>query len=174
VNHPLSCRCGILKGTLSHPELTNRVVCYCRDCQAFTHFLNRANDILDANGGSDVIQTLPAYLTFTQGQQQLACVRLSEKGLVRWYTRCCDTPIGNTPADFRMSFIGLLHSCLENDGKSLDESFGPVRMWSFTQRAKTPVRPRTHTMVAGILRVIGMAIRAPQRRLQAHSLESSA
>jgi hypothetical protein len=93
---------------------------------------------------------------------------------VRWYTRCCDTPIGNTPADFRMSFIGLLHSCLENDGKSLDESFGPVRMWSFTKRAKTPVRPRTHTMVAGILRVIGMVIRAPQRRLQAHSLESSA
>lgn len=160
MNHPLSCKCGILKGIVAHPERVNRAICYCRDCQAFAHFLGRADEVLDANGGTDVIQTIPAHLTFTQGQQQLACMRLTEKGLVRWYTRCCNTPIGNTSADFRISFIGLIHNCLDDNDKSLDDSFGAVRMWSFTKGAKKPVKSRTPTMVAGILRLIGMVFRA--------------
>jgi Family of unknown function (DUF6151) len=51
LSHPLQCRCGTLKGYVAHPERVNRVVCYCRDCQAFAHFLGGANDILDAQGG---------------------------------------------------------------------------------------------------------------------------
>ena len=33
----------------------NRVVCYCDDCQAFLHYLKRA-DLLDAHGGTDIVQ----------------------------------------------------------------------------------------------------------------------
>lgn len=62
-------------------------------------------------------------------------MRLSEKGLLRWYAKCCNTPIGNTLADYRISFIGLLHDCLTRTGESLDESFGPVRARSFTAAA---------------------------------------
>ena len=160
MNHPLQCTCGTLKGYVRHPERVNRVVCYCTDCRAFAHFLGRAGEILDTKGGTDVIQTVPANITFTQGQQALACMRLTEKGLVRWYTKCCNTPIGNTPADFRVSFIGLIHTCLEDPNQSLDESFGPVRMWSFTKGAKAPVKSRPVAMIAGMLRFIGMLIRA--------------
>jgi hypothetical protein len=160
VNHPLQCRCGTLRGYVDTRKPVNRAVCYCKDCQAFAHFLGRAGEILDSHGGTDVIQTIPAHLLFTQGQHQLACVRLSEKGLVRWYTRCCNTPIGNTAADFRLSFIGLIHSCLESEEKSLADSFGPVRMWSFTKGAKKAIKSRTPTMIFGILRLIGILIRA--------------
>jgi hypothetical protein len=41
--HPLRCSCGTLKGFVTHPERVNRVVCYCRDCQAFARFLRRAS-----------------------------------------------------------------------------------------------------------------------------------
>jgi len=160
MNHPLQCSCGTLKGYVSHPKRVNRVVCYCKDCQAFAHFLGRADEILDAKGGTDVIQTVPANVTFTEGQQVLACMRLSPKGLLRWYARCCNTPIGNTLADFRISFIGLIHTCLENPDKSLGESFGPVRMWSFTKSAKEPTKSRRAAMTAGILRFLAMLIRA--------------
>ena len=161
MNHPLQCQCGTLKGTLSHPERVNRVVCYCRDCQAFAHFLGRAAETLDPQGGTDVIQTLPARLTFTTGQEVLACVRLSEKGLVRWYAKCCNTPIGNTLMDFRISFIGLVHNCLQTPDKSLDASFGPVRMWSFTKGAKGgEVKSKPLAMTAGLLRMIAMLTRA--------------
>jgi hypothetical protein len=160
MNHPLQCACGTLKGYVSHPERVNRVVCYCRDCQAFARFLGRAGEILDAHGGTDVIQTIPANVTFTTGQEVLACMRLTEKGLVRWYAKCCNTPIGNTLADFRISFIGLVHSCLESGNQSLDDSFGPVRMWSFTKSANGAVESHRVAMTAGILRLTAMVARA--------------
>jgi hypothetical protein len=159
MDHPLQCTCGTLKGYVRHPERVNRVICYCRDCRAFAHFLGRPADILDAQGGTDVIQTVPANVTLTEGQQVLACMRLTEKGLVRWYAKCCNTPIGNTVADFRVSFIGLVHNCLENPDRSLDDSFGPVRMWSFTKGAKGFVKPRPVAMIAGMLRFIPMVMR---------------
>lgn len=122
MDHPLQCTCGTLKGTVSELRRVNRV----KDCQAFAHFLGRTPDILDAKGGTDVIQTLPANVTLTAGQDVLACMRLSEKGLLRWYTKCCNTPIGNTLVDYKISFIGLIHTCVDSSNRSLDESFGPL------------------------------------------------
>jgi hypothetical protein len=156
MNHPLRCRCGRLRGTVSHPERVNRVICYCKDCQAFAHHLGRPDEILDENGGSDVIQTIPANLSFTAGVEQLACLRLSDKGLLRWYAACCNTPIGNTLADRRVSFIGLIHSCLDQDGVSIDTAFGPVRMWNSTPNAWRPVNPSKIAWIAGVLRFIKM------------------
>jgi hypothetical protein len=160
LNHPLRCRCGKLKGYVSQPERVNRALCYCRDCQAFAHFLGRADDILDSQGGTDVIQTLPARVTFTQGQETLACMRLSKNGLIRWYTACCNTPIGNTLPNFRMSFIGLIHSCLESTGGALDRSFGPARMRVNTKSAKGEVKSNSGRATWGILRVLAMVARA--------------
>jgi hypothetical protein len=143
MSHPLQCRCGTLKGYVVNPRSANRVICYCKDCQAYAHFLARPGDILDARGGSDVIQILPKYLSLTQGIAALACMRLTPKGLLRWYARCCDTPVGNTLATPKFSFIGLLHSCLETDGPPLEDVFGPVRGRVNTRGAGGDPKPRT-------------------------------
>jgi hypothetical protein len=42
-------------------------VCYCADCQAFARFLKRENEILDERGGTSIIQTIPANVTFAEG-----------------------------------------------------------------------------------------------------------
>jgi len=160
MNHPLQCGCESLKGYVTHPESVNRCVCYCRSCQAFAHFLGRADEILDVHGGTDVIQTSPAQLTLTQGREFLACMRLTEKGLLRWYAACCNTPIGNTLPNFRMSFVGLVHTCLEVTGQSLGDSFGPVRMYVNTKSAKGPVRSGSIAATWGILRVLAKIVRA--------------
>jgi hypothetical protein len=142
MKHPLQCRCETLKGFVDDPQNANRGICYCKDCQAFAHFLGRAREILDPQGGTDVIQVLPKNITLTQGLESLACMRLTEKGLLRWYTACCNTPVGNTLANYKISFIGLVHNCLETDGVSLQESFGPVRAWVNTQGAKASPKPK--------------------------------
>jgi hypothetical protein len=160
LDHPLRCRCGAVKGYVSDPQSVNRAVCYCRDCQAFAHFLGRAGDILDARGGTDVIQTLPARVIFTEGREVLACMRLSRNGLMRWYTTCCNTPIGNTLPNFRFSFVGLIHNCLENGGVPLDGSFGPVRMWINTKSAKGHAAPKSAGVMPGILRLLAIVARA--------------
>src|ERR1700760_285054 len=75
------------------------------------------HETLDARGGSDIVQVLPKNVTFLQGVNSLACMRLTDKGMVRWYASCCKTPIGNTLADYKISFIGLLHDCLESEDR---------------------------------------------------------
>jgi hypothetical protein len=101
------CRCGVVRGTVANAsrQSVNRVICYCNDCQAFAHQLGRA-DLLDAYGGSDIIQVAPAALTFTQGQQNIVGLRLSPNGLYRWHTSCCNTPLGNMVST-TLPFVGI-------------------------------------------------------------------
>jgi hypothetical protein len=140
------------------PGNANHGVCYCRDCQAFAHFLGRASEVLDERGGTEVIQTLPRNVVFTQGIEALACMRLTPKGLVRWYAGCCKTPIGNTLATPKLSFVGLIHTCLEGAAEapgSLDPVFGPVRCWVNPSGAKGEPKPK----VAGQWQVLGWFFR---------------
>ena len=86
--------------------------CYCRDCQAFAHALGNPGAILDKLGGTDIVATLQQYVTFTKGTEALACLSLSERGLLRWYANCCNTPIANTARNPKLSYVGLVHTCL--------------------------------------------------------------
>jgi len=88
---------------------------------------------------------LGRYVTITAGMENVACMSLTENGLLRWYARCCNTPIGNTPRNFGLSYVGLVHNCLEHSSESLDSAFRPVQIWVNTKGAKgtppsTPLR----------------------------------
>jgi hypothetical protein len=118
------CRCGEVEGVVANasPQKVNRVVCYCDDCQAFLHQLGRA-DLLNAQGGTDIIQVAPASLTFTKGQNHIAGVRLTPKGLFRWYATCCNTPVGNTlgPA---IPFVGIVAQTFDGGPQRAQIVFG--------------------------------------------------
>ena len=120
----LACKCGEVAGRVTNasPRTVNRVVCYCDDCQAFLHQLGRA-DLLDAQGGSDIVQVAPASLSFHQGMDRIVGVRLSSKGLYRWYTACCKTPVGNTlgPA---IPFVGIVAHVFTTGSTTPDDVFG--------------------------------------------------
>lgn len=122
----LRCRCGQVHGTLRDvsPASVNRTVCYCDDCQAFLHWLDRA-DLLDGLGGTDIVQVAPSSLAFDRGREQFSGMRLSGKGMFRFYARCCNTPLGNTLRPF-MPFIGIPDAVLRGT-KKFDEVFGPPR-----------------------------------------------
>jgi hypothetical protein len=116
------CRCGEVRGIVTDPSprTVNRVVCYCDDCQAYAHQLGRA-DLLDDKGGSDIVQLAPASIRFIKGQDRIAGLRLTPKGLYRWHTTCCNTPVGNTmgPA---VPFVGIPVQSF--DAPRLDDVFG--------------------------------------------------
>lgn len=131
---PLRCRCGAVRGVARNvaPSSVNHCFCYCDDCQAFAHYLGRADDVLDAHGGTEVSQMSPANLAFTAGADKIAAIRLTAKGLVRWYARCCNTPIGNTMAASGVPFIGVVHAFVDAPSAAL----GPIRGRGFAQSAK--------------------------------------
>jgi Family of unknown function (DUF6151) len=72
---PLRCRCGRMRGVASNisPSSGLRFVCYCKDCQAFARFLDRA-DVLDPAGGTDIFHMPPGRVKLTAGTDALrAC-----------------------------------------------------------------------------------------------------
>ena len=120
--HSIQCQCGAVKGQLESIGVNNRLICYCTDCRAFAHFLGKAPEVLDEQGGTEIVQVAQQGLHFSQGEDMLSAVRLSNKGMIRWYASCCATPIGNTMATPKASFIGLTHTCL--DRSQVDKDFG--------------------------------------------------
>ncbi len=126
---PLSCRCGRVRGQARRvsPRAGLRLVCHCDDCQTFAHFLERADDVLDAHGGTEVFQFTPARLTIDEGVDQLRCVKLAPKGPQRWYTACCRTPVANVlPAP--MAFASLVQPFYTDaeDPGAHERAMGPV------------------------------------------------
>ena len=140
---PLRCRCGHVRGIASNvsPSKGFRFVCYCKDCQAFARFLERP-DVLDPLGGTDIFQMPPGRVKLTAGAEALRCLRLSDKGVLRWYTDCCRTPIANT-AGAGFPIIGLIHSFADHaaDGRSRDEVLGSPLCRIYERSATGPLTP---------------------------------
>ena len=140
MNHALQCECGKLRGHVAAPDTCTRIVCYCKDCQAFAHYLGKSA-ILDANGGSGIVVAHPQQISFGQGREYLACMSLSAQGMLRWYASCCNTPIGNIARNRKMAFVGLSEVCLGDPSASLERAFGPVRLRAVTKSATGAVAP---------------------------------
>lgn len=131
MNVSLKCRCGALRGTVEDVPRSGwaRVVCLCDDCQAYAHYLGRASDVLDANGGTDIYPVAPASLKITRGLEHLKCLRLTGKGMLRWYAGCCKTPIANSAPYAQVPHNGVVHVIMDHaaDGTTRDAALGPIR-----------------------------------------------
>jgi hypothetical protein len=151
---PIRCACGSLEGYLESPHRAARAICYCRDCQSFARFLGKPERTLDEHGGSDVVATSPRHLHFTRGQDQLRCMSLSGRGLLRWYAGCCRTPIGNTPRDPKLPYVGLLRDCLAGSRDEVDAAFGPARVAINTASARGKVGSTPWATFAAVLKIM--------------------
>lgn len=132
----LQCECGQVRGVVENvkPAAGNRLTCYCSDCQAFANYVRPEGGVLNEQGGTEVYQIPPAIFKIHQGQEHLACIRLTESGLYRWYTTCCNTPMGNAVSE-KLPFLGLVHSFIAKD-QDWDSKMGPM-LGSFNLKGAT-------------------------------------
>jgi hypothetical protein len=156
----LRCRCGEVEGRLENvaPATVNRVVCYCDDCQAYVHHLGRA-DLLDAQGGSDIVQVAPSSLAYTRGTDRIAGVRLKPKGLYRWYATCCKTPLGNTVGP-SIPFVGILALVLRSPEDAVGPAAGRI-FGKFAVGAAPPgsTGPNVRLIARAVGKVVGWKLR---------------
>jgi hypothetical protein len=158
-SQPLQCRCGVLRGQVVPSRTAIRARCYCRDCRAFARFLG-ADGLIDAAGGTEIVATLPRQVRFTAGADALACLSLSPRGIYRWYAGCCNTPIGNTPRNPKIAYVGLVALGLSGTGPSMTDSFGPLRMAVNTASASKPVRATPLATALGMAGLAGAMVAA--------------
>jgi Family of unknown function (DUF6151) len=151
---PLRCACGQVKGHLESPHRAGRATCYCHDCQAFARFLGRPEATLNALGGTDIVATSPRFVRFTAGTDRLQCMSLGPRGLLRSYAGCCRTPIGNTPRNPKMSYVGLVHNCLAGSPAEKDAAFGPARLAVNPKSASGRVAATPLPMLLAALKIL--------------------
>lgn len=140
----IQCACGQVEGIVQNfPKNTpGRLVCYCDDCQNYLKHLHR-DDLLNFAGGTELVPVYPQDLKITKGQDHLQCLRLTSKGMFRWYTSCCNTPICNTQPGF--PWIGF-NSCVYK-GINLEKEVGPVRSSVYGMYAsQTPPKGTSHKL----------------------------
>lgn len=148
----LRCRCGTVKGTVDPRHAYARATCYCRDCQAYARHLGQPG-VMDADGGTDIVAMNPCAVRFTQGEEKIAGLCLREEGLLRWYTACCRTPIGNTPRDGKVAYVGIVGACLP-DKPAVEAAFGPRdRIALNTESALGEVRRTPLALMLGGARI---------------------
>jgi hypothetical protein len=148
MSQTIRCQCGKFKAELTEfPRATpGRLKCYCDDCQQYLVHLERT-DLLDAAGGSEVIPTYPANMKVLSGSEHLKCTRLSPKGMFRWSTTCCNSPVANTSA--RSPWIGVMRNMYTADDAQLPErTLGEVRSSIFGRYATGVVPPGTADKVS--------------------------
>lgn len=138
-----SCTCGKTTARLHNvsPRTGNLARCHCKDCQAFATWLHQQGgaDILDENGGTELWQTLAWHVEFLTGKDEnLKAMRLSPKGLIRWYAGCCHAPFGNTMGSQSMTFVGLPLSGF--DAKATD-TMGEFSASMFAKTARAGSTP---------------------------------
>lgn len=156
--HPIRCACGKVRGEVKTPTASNRARCYCSDCQAFGRFFGPRGSVLDAQGGTEVVQVPLDRVRFIHGLDQLEVLRLSEDGLLRWYAGCCNTPIGNTMPNPKWSFIGLIHTCLSSG--SVERDFGTNVAVVNTRAAQGGHRPKQRGLAGAIVRLARIVLPA--------------
>lgn len=156
------CQCGKLRGIVRavSPRNGTQVLCFCTDCQAFARHLG-AEWAMDSKGGTAIYQTLPSRLEFTQGVEHLACLRLTPKGLYRWYASCCNTPLANT-VGAKLRFMGTLVAAYP-DADAI-EAMGPVVAVGSVDEARSPTGLKTKGRIKMVARIFGRHLRAGFRR----------
>ncbi len=105
--------------------------------------------------GRDIFQMPISYVQITAGIEEVRCVRLTDKGMHRWYAECCKTAIGNSlgPA---APFMGVIHTIMDN-GSTRELDVGPVRGYWRTEAALGTVPPE-HKANTSMFRIITRAI----------------
>ena len=79
---------------------------------------------MDEQGATEIVPTYPADVQITQGLEYIRGLRLSDKGMYRWYADCCRTPLANANPD--TSYMGMVHNWLHLSPEQRQEIFGPI------------------------------------------------
>lgn len=142
-----ACACGELHGRLVDVAAHDgtHIKCYCDDCRTNLVALGHSDPAAE---GVDLFQTTPDKIKIDAGGENLSVLRLSPKGLMRWYAKCCSTPLFNTMAKRGIPFVGVAGDQIKEH-----EALGPVRARGFVPKdGKTTHENAGHMMTSMMAR----------------------
>ena len=124
-----SCTCGSLKGriTAKGAKSGTHVACFCKDCRAAQLYFGQPDP---APGPVEILQITPEEIKIETGTEHLAVMRLSPKGMLRWYANCCNAPLAATSRTPKFPFAGFIVQRIANP-----QSLGPITTRGFVPQS---------------------------------------
>lgn len=125
---PFSCTCGAMHGRITERgvKFGTHVVCFCHDCRAGQLYFGQPDP---APGPVNILQMSPEEIELHKGAEHLAAIRLSPKGMFRWYAKCCNSPLATTSRSPKIPFAGFDVNRLADPGP-----LGPVTTRGFVPK----------------------------------------
>lgn len=155
----LSCACGQTHWRVKDKTIGRHIMCYCDSCQSAVRHLGKADTYL-SNGGTQLFQTVPHNIEFLTGRENITLMRLGPKGLFRWYTSCCNTPVSNTLPKPSFPFASAILPTGHTD-------FGRV-----TANVNTEAAPKQISQTGLLGTVVGVLSRALGTRISGKGKET--
>lgn len=124
---PFACECGKVAGVIEHATVRDgdHVVCHCTDCRDLVRHFGKQSRILGPLGGTALYQSRCARLRLHRGKEQLAGLHMTGGPTLRWYAKCCDTPLFNTYKNGRIPYVTtLLANCDTASRERLGQPLG--------------------------------------------------
>ncbi|NVO55727.1 hypothetical protein HW561_07990 [Rhodobacteraceae bacterium B1Z28] len=120
-----SCTCGSLKGriTAKGAKSGTHVACFCQDCRAAQLYFGQPDP---APGPVEILQITPEEIEIETGLEHLAVMRLSPRGMLRWYANCCNAPLATTSRTPKFPFAGFILQRITNP-----QGLGPITTRGF-------------------------------------------
>lgn len=121
-----ACACGSVSGVIEQATAAegDYVVCHCADCRDLVRHFQQEERVLDPNGGTALYQSRCARLRIHSGKNVLAGLHMTEGPTLRWYAKCCSTPLFNTYKNARIPYVTtVLANC---DATSQEKLGGPL------------------------------------------------
>ncbi|MEO1110228.1 MAG: DUF6151 family protein [Pseudomonadota bacterium] len=149
-----SCICGEVTGRIKPQGLKHgsHAVCFCADCRAGQLYFKQPDP---APGPVEVFQIAPHELIFETGSENLAAIKLSPNGMLRWYAACCNAPLAATPNTPKFPFVGFIAARLSDT-----TALGPI-----TTRAYIPTSGGKHKHAGIRAAIVAMLKRVAKSRL---------
>ena len=147
-----SCRCGAVRGAIEKatPREGDYVVCHCTDCQAFADRFDAGDRVFGNDAGTLLYQSRCARLRIEHGLGELRCLHLTDKPTLRWYARCCDTPLFNS---FRTGKIPYVTTLVGNcDAEARTRTLGEPIGHLFVDDDPTCTEPVQRLAMATLMR----------------------
>ena len=148
------CRCGTVEGRLldASARTGDHIACHCKDCRAFVSYLDADEHIFFGETGTALFNTSGSKLRIESGLDQLRCIHLTDKPTLRWFARCCNTPLFNTNANNKLPFFDLLTATAESD--RVAGQLGPINGHFFAENAPNNGAGLRRLSLLGLVRMV--------------------
>ncbi|WP_246450004.1 DUF6151 family protein [Qipengyuania soli] len=115
-----ACECGAVAGTIDKATSAegDHVICHCKDCRDLVRHFGKEARILDANGGTALYQSRCARMHLNRGKEMLAGLHMTDGPTLRWYAKCCGTPMFNAYKNGRIPYITTLLANCDQAGRN--------------------------------------------------------